>query len=563
MSSADYWKKREQEAKKATIRDEEEYRKRIETIYKQTYEAVERQINDWYARYASKNGLSMSEARMRVKKLDMERYERLAAKYVATHDFSDQANEEMEIYNLTMRINRLELLKAQINLELLAGYDDLDKELEREFIEQAMKEDRRLAGILGDSVIGNQRYAKQIVNASFWNATYSERIWGNNMPRLRSSIETQLRNGIIQGIHSTELARNLRKSFDVSIRDSERLMITEVRRIQTEIQKDSFDRNGFREYRFISAGDGKVCPECERLHGQHFKVSEMQPGENAPPMHPVCRCSTAAWMDGEKYKRWLDALERGEDVRWKEFEPGRETPQAPGGLKLTEQQKLRGKMERNRGKDKEQYQRYRKVLGDMVPDSLDSFQKMKYNNTSKWNSMKHNYRIVNSYEVNAGSMTPGEILQLDELAFTTKRQLFTGKAKNKANIAVMQIDGKVVFGNSQVNYATDPYYTNFQGDKSQIALKVEPPRFKTVPVGRCQRPADQDSEAKLFEYASVIADDGQKHNLYMLSERCMCKSCRGVLKQFEQAYPNVELKIVSGREDRVPQNKNNPWKYRK
>ena len=320
MSSADYWKKREQEAKKATIRDEEEYRKRIETIYKQTYEAVERQINDWYARYASKNGLSMSEARMRVKKLDMERYERLAAKYVATHDFSDQANEEMEIYNLTMRINRLELLKAQINLELLAGYDDLDKELEREFIEQAMKEDRRLAGILGDSVIGNQRYAKQIVNASFWNATYSERIWGNNMPRLRSSIETQLRNGIIQGIHSTELARNLRKSFDVSIRDSERLMITEVRRIQTEIQKDSFERNGFKEYRFISAGDGKVCPECERLHGQHFKVSEMQPGENAPPMHPVCRCSTAAWMDGEKYKRWLDALERGEDVRWKEFE---------------------------------------------------------------------------------------------------------------------------------------------------------------------------------------------------------------------------------------------------
>lgn len=109
------------------------------------------------------------------------------------------------------------------------------------------------------------------------------------MPRLRSSIETQLRNGIIQGIHPTELARKLRQSFDVSARDSERLMITEVRRIQTEVQKESFDRNGFREYRFISAGDGRVCPECERLHGQHFKVSEMQPGENAPPMHPVCR----------------------------------------------------------------------------------------------------------------------------------------------------------------------------------------------------------------------------------------------------------------------------------
>ena len=319
-SSRDYWIKREREAKKATIRDQEAYKKSIEDIYNRTYEAVERQINDWYAKYASKHGLTMAEARARVKKLDMERYERLAAKYVATHDFSDQANEEMEIYNLTMRINRLELLKAQINLELLAGYDDLDHEMQRQLIEQAMKEDRRLAGILGDSVIGNLEYAKQLVNASFQNATFSERIWGNNMPKLRSHIETELRNGIIQGIHPRELARRLRKSFDVSIADSERLMVTETRRIQTDIQKASFERNGFTEYRFITTGDERVCPDCEALHEQHFKVSEMQPGENAPPMHPMCRCSTAAYMDGEKYKRWLEALERGEDVRWRDFE---------------------------------------------------------------------------------------------------------------------------------------------------------------------------------------------------------------------------------------------------
>ena len=323
-SSRDYWIKREREAKKATIRDQEAYKKSIEDIYNRTYEAVERQINDWYAKYASKHGLTMAEARARVKKLDMERYERLAAKYVATHDFSDQANEEMEIYNLTMRINRLELLKAQINLELLAGYDDLDHEMQRQLIEQAMKEDRRLAGILGDSVIGNLEYAKQLVNASFQNATFSERIWGNNMPKLRSHIETELRNGIIQGIHPRELARRLRKSFDVSIADSERLMVTETRRIQTDIQKASFERNGFTEYRFITTGDERVCPDCEALHEQHFKVSEMQPGENAPPMHPMCRCSTAAYMDGEKYKRWLEALERGEDVRWDEFEAGGE-----------------------------------------------------------------------------------------------------------------------------------------------------------------------------------------------------------------------------------------------
>lgn len=319
-NSLDYWKRREAEARKNTIEDEAEYKARIEEIYKYTAANIERQVNDWYARYAKENGMFMSEAKERVRKLDMERYEALAKKYVATHDFSDQANEEMELYNLTMRINRLELLKAQINLELLAGYDDIEHELERDLIETAMKEDRRLAGILGDSVIGNERYAAQLVNASFRNATFSERLWGNNMPALRVHLEAELRNGLIQGIHPRELARRFRRHYSGSVRDTERLMTTEMCRLQTAVQKESFERNGFTEYRFITAGDGHVCPVCEDLHGQHFKVSEMQPGDNAPPMHPSCRCSTAAWMDGDKYKRWIDALANGEDVRWDEFE---------------------------------------------------------------------------------------------------------------------------------------------------------------------------------------------------------------------------------------------------
>ena len=319
-NSLDYWKRREAEARKNTIEDEAEYKARIEEIYKYTAANIERQVNDWYARYAKENGMFMSEAKERVRKLDMERYEALARKYVATHDFSDQANEEMELYNLTMRINRLELLKAQINLELLAGYDDIEHELERDLIETAMKEDRRLAGILGDSVIGNERYAAQLVNASFKNATFSERLWGNNMPALRVHLEAELRNGLIQGIHPRELARRFRRHYSGSVRDTERLMTTEMCRLQTAVQKESFERNGFTEYRFITAGDGHVCPVCEDLHGQHFKVSEMQPGDNAPPMHPSCRCSTAAWMDGDKYKRWIDALANGEDVRWNEFE---------------------------------------------------------------------------------------------------------------------------------------------------------------------------------------------------------------------------------------------------
>lgn len=320
MNSRDYWKKREDEARKNTIRDEKEYNARLNEIYEYTIANIERQVNDWYARYASKEGITMAEARGRVKHIDMERYERLAAKYVATHDFSEQANQEMALYNLTMKVNRLELLKAQINLELMAGFDDIQHEMERDLIRTAMKEDRRLAGILGDSVIGNEEYAKQLVNASFRNATFSERIWGKNMPELRIHLEAELRNGLVQGIGSVELARRFRKHYGGSIRDTERLMTTEMCRLQTAVQKESFERNGYKEYMFITSGDESVCSVCQGLHGQHFKVSEMQAGVNAPPMHPRCHCSAASYMDSDKYKRWIDALANGEDVRWNEFE---------------------------------------------------------------------------------------------------------------------------------------------------------------------------------------------------------------------------------------------------
>ena len=322
MNSRDYWKKREDEARKNTIRDEREYNKRLNEIYQYMIVNIERQVNNWYANYASKEGITMAEARGRVRHIDMERYERLAAKYVATHDFSDQANEEMALYNLTMKVNRLELLKAEINLELMAGFDDIQHEMERDLIQTAMKEDRRLAGILGDSAIGNEEYAKQLVNASFRNATFSERIWGKNMPDLRVHLEAELRNGLVQGIGSVELARRFRKHYGGSIRDTERLMTTEMCRLQTAVQKESFERNGYKEYMFITSGDESVCSVCQGLHGQHFKVSEMQAGVNAPPMHPRCHCSAASYMDSDKYKRWIDALANGEDVRWNEFESG-------------------------------------------------------------------------------------------------------------------------------------------------------------------------------------------------------------------------------------------------
>lgn len=309
MKSSEYWKKREAENAMKNQISETQYKKDIEEIYSDMLDEINKEINGFYARYAKKEKITMAEAKKRVSKLDIKAYERKAKKYVAKKDFSDEANEEMRLYNLTMKVNRLEMLKANIGLEMAAGFDEIQKYFEKKLTDKAMKEFKRQAGILGKTVMKNEKYAHAILSSSFQNATFSERIW-MYQGMLKSEVQSLLTSGIIQGKHPRVLARHLVKRFGVSAYNAERLMITEMARVQTEVQKQSYLRNGFEEYEFVACSNNDVCATCRGLDGKHFKVKDMAPGENAPPMHPNCHCSTAAYMDSEEYETWLNGYKQ-------------------------------------------------------------------------------------------------------------------------------------------------------------------------------------------------------------------------------------------------------------
>ena len=308
MDSQTYWKNRETEQRKHNIHDEAEYQKHIRGIYQNMLDEIEKEINGFYGRYAKKEGITLAEAKKRAAKADIEALGRKAARYVKTKDFSKQANEEMRLYNMTMKVNRLELLKAQIGLEMVAGFDELQKYYEEILTDRTISEFERQAGILGKTIQNNVKAADAIVNASFHNATYSERIW-MYQDMLKNELSSLLQIGLIQGQNPRKLATHLRKRFGVSQSNAERLMITELARVQTEAQKQSFEQNGFEEYTFLALGT--ACPICRALDEKHFKVAKMMPATNAPPMHPRCRCSVAAYEDSEDYEEWLDFLDKG------------------------------------------------------------------------------------------------------------------------------------------------------------------------------------------------------------------------------------------------------------
>lgn len=289
---SNYWQEREKNHALNKRQTDLERQREIERMYKQSIDNIENEIHRLYSRYASSQGLTMQDAIKQVSKSDMDYLSRKAERYVKDKDFSPQANREMKRYNVTMQINRLEYLKELMRLEIVALYDLEQHYFLSKLNQDALEEYKRQMAITGHFVPTNKLDIHSLVNQSFKGATFSERIWGMQQKQLINTLENELIRGVSQGVNPKELARNLRKVIESDVANSERLLRTESSRVMTEVQKDMHIRNGYEYYEYIA--EPTACPVCAELDGEIFRVDEMEIGVNAAPIHPNCRCSTAA-----------------------------------------------------------------------------------------------------------------------------------------------------------------------------------------------------------------------------------------------------------------------------
>lgn len=307
MNSQEYWRQRELENIAKDYITDEQMLSEINQIYESQLRSITTEIESFYQRYAGASGLTMAEAMKAIDEFDVKAFESTAARMVKERDFSDKANKQLKIYNAKMRINRLELLKAKINTYLVMAGDDAVKTITDYAKNQLMEEYRRQAGILGESVDADVwKKVDQIVNASYKGARFSTRIW-RYISQLRTSIGKLLQDYIVSGKGSIELARGLRKAFDVTKYQSENLARTEIRRMQTAVQVDFMKEHSITQYKFIA--EPTACAKCKPLNGKVFELSKLQIGLNASPIHNMCRCSVTPYIDREEFE--FDLERRG------------------------------------------------------------------------------------------------------------------------------------------------------------------------------------------------------------------------------------------------------------
>ena len=306
-----YWQARLAKEMEHRIQTDEAIAEEMKRMYILHRNNIEKEIESFLQRYGSGEQLSAAELRKKVSDMDVQAFAERAKQYVTEKNFSPQANGELKLYNLKMKISRLELLQYYIDLELVALTDGEHK-LTEKYLNQAYIDELNLqSGILGELMPSPETIrlsAEALVNMPYEGAVWSDRIW-QRQNILRNVVSDIARNAVYQGKSARTAIPELRKTFGVGEYEARRLAVTEVARVQTEVSKLSYETNGYTQFDLIP--EPTACEKCKAVADKGpYKVSEMEAGKNAAPLHPFCMCAEAPHVDRAELEAMFEELER-------------------------------------------------------------------------------------------------------------------------------------------------------------------------------------------------------------------------------------------------------------
>ena len=423
-------------------------------------------------------------------------------------------------------------------------------------------------GIAYDFAEIDPELVELMLKSTWYGKNYSKRIWGNAQ-NLGNELKDQLMLGVIMGKTHKEMSKTLQDKFAAGAANCERLVRTEMAAFINFIDLVNFKDAGIEKEMFIAVHDGRTSKICQQHDRSIINVKDAQIGVNVPPLHPNCRSHMIPYIEGitdNMKKRQRDPITgKDEVVDVKEnYDQWLKRQQDKHGVDTVD---VYMKKTKNLTKDREQFSRYRNVLGNQyIPDTLKEFQEIKYTDEKQWNDLEYNYRTVNRYKTDYGKVDAKTILELDKEALTAKDKYMTTRAAN-GNVASMKIGDDIFVASSRISDDSSDTFKNYKGDKSKLILSPSEkrlhPHTKDHPYegheGEYTR--EFDTEYKFFEYIydKVLKGELKDQEIYILSQKSMCFSCDSVYNELvskkEVIDANVKINVVSGKN-------NDSWIYR-
>ena len=312
----DYWKKRAENERKwqlKQLKSDDRFNKVLDRSYQVAVDNINKQIEHELLRIGGARNMVTPEQMFEYERLAQEvvakaQRMRSVGKKVTLYSFSPEVNDRMKVYNATMRINQLELMKSEVGLQLVDLGITLEDTIADRLSTAYTKEVKRQAGILGKTTQNGRLLASRAtmedVTSNVAVGAFSKNIWAN-IDVMKATLDGVLSTAIIRGDNPREMIKYIKPLVKKSVYDkryaAERIARTEMARVQNEAQIDSLKSADYKYCKWYA--EPGACKAC-------YEISTSNSGGNLPegvyeiddvpdiPVHPNCRCSIGAyWVE--------------------------------------------------------------------------------------------------------------------------------------------------------------------------------------------------------------------------------------------------------------------------
>lgn len=300
-----YWTKRINDIMDLLDTRDEKLNAAMLKEYKAASDDISKRIADFYDKYAEDGTLNYEDARKQIRSTDLSDYVKRANEYREASDKNPEMLRRLNAQYTTARLNRLELLKLEIDFRLIQASDKQDKS----FTDYLSKEssyiyDQLVNGKTIDTL--NDKEIETIIQNEWSGANYSQRLWRDN-DLLANKLKDELVRAAINGSNPKVTAKKLRDSFGGTKPNTERLVRTESTYVANATIAKRYNDMGVKSYTFSAHIDSRTSSICRHLNGETFPLKDFKPGVNAPAMHPNCRSRIVPSDDDlSKFDKYLD-----------------------------------------------------------------------------------------------------------------------------------------------------------------------------------------------------------------------------------------------------------------
>lgn len=268
---------------------------------------MEKNVNDWYQRYADENGISLADARkelnareLKAFKMTLEEYRRQAEQ----EGLSDEYKQMLKQASIRKRLDREQELYINTvhELERWAKTQDTDiSDLLNKVYESTNYRTAHLTqtmkGEYGKYGQVDPNTVQRIIHSPWApdGKDFSERIW-DNRKKLAKTMQNEFTQAMIIGQGTADISKAIAKNMNTSYSNANRLVETELARVHSQAFMDCMAELDVEAVEILATLDSKTSPICRRMDGKVVQRKDAKPGITIPPFHCHCRSTTVPYL---------------------------------------------------------------------------------------------------------------------------------------------------------------------------------------------------------------------------------------------------------------------------